>query len=133
MEHLKVLIVDDEAELAAMLALRLRAAGLDARVAADGALGLAQARAWRPDVVLTDISMPELDGWQLCEALRRHEALRAVPILAMTAWATADLESRARAAGADGFLLKPFDERKLAGLLRSVVADRRCGDVFIRG
>lgn len=119
MGKLKALIVDDEAELAEMLALRLRAAGIETRVAADGTQGLEVARSWRPDVVLTDIAMPAMDGWQLCAALRADPALRSTTILAMTAWATADAQRRATAAGADGLLLKPFDERRLPGLLRA--------------
>lgn len=118
MDKLKVLIVDDEADLAQQLALRLRAACFEVRVCGDGASALKLALDWRPDVVLTDIAMPGLDGWQLCAALRREARLRGVTILAMTAWATADADRRAREAGAEGLLLKPFDERRLPDLLR---------------
>ncbi len=129
MEKLRALIVDDEQELAQMLSLRLRAAGVETRIAHDGRRALEVARAWSPDVVLTDVAMPELDGWQLCVALRAEPALRGATILAMTAWATADVERRAREAGADGLLLKPFDERRLADVLRRAV---RAAPGFLR-
>ena len=120
----KALIVDDEAELSGMLALRLRAAGLEVRTAPDGAAGLAEARRWRPDVVMADLQMPGLDGWQLCAALRADEPLSRVPVLLMTAWQTADLPARACAAGAAGVLLKPFDERRLPRALTALARKR---------
>jgi DNA-binding response OmpR family regulator len=120
----RALIVDDEAELSGMLALRLRAAGLEVRTAADGAAGLAEARAWRPDVVMADLQMPGLDGWQLCAALRADAPLSRVPVLLMTAWRTPGLPERARAAGAAALWLKPFDERRLPAALTALARRR---------
>lgn len=115
---LRVLVVDDEPELAWILAQRLRADGLEAETAADGKAALRAARAWRPHVVLLDLSMPELDGWQLCRALRGEKRTEAAALVIMTAWATSDLEARAKKAGARGLLLKPFDERRIGRLVR---------------
>lgn len=115
---LKVLIVDDEPELAQLLVQRLRAAGLEAEMAQDGAAGLRVAAAWRPDVIVLDVSMPGLDGWQLCRALKGNRKTEQAALIVMTAWATAGLELRAKREGARALLLKPFDERKIAHVVR---------------
>jgi CheY-like chemotaxis protein len=125
MAALRVLVADDESDLAQMLALRLRAAGMEVRVAGDGAAALRVAQDWLPALVLTDISMPGLDGWQLCEALERDIRFRRIPVVAMTAWVTADLERRARQAGVGALLLKPFDERRIASIVALAAAQPR--------
>ena len=122
---LKALIADDEQDLTSILAARLRAEGIEVHLAGDGKTAVEEARRWRPDVVLADVSMPGLDGWQVCEALRADARTARTPVLIMTAWATPDLERRAKEGGAAGFLVKPFDERRLAAALRSVAYPRR--------
>jgi CheY-like chemotaxis protein len=86
--------------------------------AVDGAAGLERAAELRPDLILMDLSLPVIDGW---EAMRRLEAdpdLRAIPVIAVTAHAMAGEEEKARAAGADDFLTKPIDEDLLLEKLR---------------
>ena len=123
--RLKALIVDDEEELSTLLAARLSAAGAEVRTAADGAAALALARRWKPSVILADVSMPGLDGWQLCSALAADGKLSRVPVVIMTSWATKDIQDRARKAGAAAVLLKPFDERALPDLLRAAARKRK--------
>lgn len=112
----KALVVDDEKELASMIVLRLAAAGMEAEAAHDGVRGLERARSSEPDVVITDVSMPGMDGWSLCEALRKDPRTREAWLIVMTAWKEPGLERRAKEVGAT-LLLKPFDERRLARLI----------------
>lgn len=121
----KVLIVDDERDLVRPLALRLAADGrYEVAVAFDGEEGLAQALQFRPDVVLIDLSMPRLDGWNLCRRLREDARTRETALIVMTAWLSPDLGKRAASEGVSRLLLKPFEEADLIKALDSAeVAD----------
>lgn len=112
----KALVVDDEKELASMLVLRLAANGVEAEAAHDGKRGFERAMQTTPDVIITDLSMPGLDGWQLCEAIRAEPTLSEAWLIIMTAWNTPGFERRALDLGAT-LVLKPFDERRLARLI----------------
>lgn len=90
-------------------------------VAEDGAAALERAAAERPDLVLMDLSLPRMDGWEATRRLKADAALAAIPVIALSAHAMRGDEERARAAGCDDFLTKPIDEtllyRKLEGFL----------------
>jgi CheY-like chemotaxis protein len=109
----KILIVDDEQDLVLPLALRLTAAGHDVVVAYDGEEGLSRAAIFRPDVALIDLSMPGLDGWQLCRALREAFPTRRTKVVIMTASLSPELRKRALTEGVTDLLLKPFEEAEL--------------------
>jgi CheY-like chemotaxis protein len=104
----RVLIVDDDPDVLGILGARMRQVGYDVRTAADGveALAVLSAALGRPDVVLTDVSMPRLDGWELLRRCRADSVLCALPVLMMSA--ASGLEELAMARGAAGFLAKPF-------------------------
>lgn len=115
-----VLIVDDEADLVETLAMRLGSAdGLRVEKAYDGQEGLDKARAVVPAVILLDIQMPRMDGWQFCRGLREDPKTRDIPVLIMTAWLSDSLKRQAREAGATRVLLKPLDEKELVGAIQS--------------
>ena len=117
----RLLIVDDERDLVEPLALRLSASGRwDVSVAFDGDDGLRKAQLTRPHVVLLDLSMPELDGWEVCRRLREDARTSACRVVIMTAWATPELDGRAAAEGAERLLLKPFEEQGLLDALDSI-------------
>jgi len=105
----KVLVVDDVAENRALLADALERLGFDVVEAAGGHEGLLKAQSQRPDLVLMDIVMPDIGGLEVIARLRRTPALRSVPVIAISASATPDVEQLAIAAGADAFLPKPID------------------------
>jgi CheY-like chemotaxis protein len=106
--------VDDEEDLVAPLALRLsRAALFEVECAYDGDDGLRRALERPPDAALIDVSMPGLDGWELCRRLRSEPLTSAARIVIMTAWVSKDLEKRARDEGASRLLLKPFEDADL--------------------
>ncbi|MCM2303111.1 MAG: response regulator [Elusimicrobia bacterium] len=119
----KVLIVDDEQDLVRPLALRLAADGrYEVAVAFDGEAGMARALQFRPDVALIDLSMPRVDGWQLCRRLREDPRTRETVTIIMTAWLSPDLGKKAVSEGVSRLLLKPFEEADLLAALEA--ADR---------
>lgn len=119
----KLLIVDDERDLVEPVARRLRGS-YRVTLAYDGEEGLAAARRERPDVMLLDLAMPAMDGWELCRRLRRDPRTRDIRVVVMTAWLTDDLERRAREAGAQAVLLKPFEDEDLTAALAAATAAR---------
>jgi len=107
----KILLVEDNEMNRDMLSRRLARRGYEVILALDGAEGVRLAREARPDLVLMDMSLPVLDGW---EATRRIKAETAtVPVIALTAHAMTDDEAKARAAGCDDFDTKPVDLKRL--------------------
>ncbi len=121
----KVLIVDDERDLVDPIARRLAAGGrYEVSTAFDGEDGLYKARVVQPDAALIDISMPAMDGWQLCRRLRADPRTRGVAIVMMTAWLSDDLERRARSEGVARLLLKPFEDADLLGALETLDTPR---------
>lgn len=115
-----VLAVDDSRTIRDLLSHALTEAGVDVVLAADGIEGLERLRTMKPDAIISDINMPRLDGFGFIEAVRRQEAFRAIPILVLTTEAAPELRARARAAGATGWIVKPFDPAKLVKALHMV-------------
>ena len=117
-----VLTVDDSRTMRDMLRLTLDEAGYRVVQAVDGLDGLAVLEGEQPDVIVTDINMPRLDGFGFIEQVRRHDRHRATPILVLTTESDGVKKARARAAGATGWIVKPFDPTKLVDALRRVAA-----------
>ena len=103
---LKVLAVDDDPRILDLVATILRLAQVEVATAVDGEAGLALAQVTRPDVVLLDIMMPRMDGYDVCRALKASDD--APKIVMITAKTSSDDELAALAAGADGYIRKPF-------------------------
>jgi DNA-binding response OmpR family regulator len=120
-----VLLIDDEKLITEPLVLSLRDSGYTVHVAHDGREGLALALSLNPDVVVLDVLMPEMDGWEVCQALRAQSA---VPILMLTALSEEVDRILGLELGADDYLTKPFSARelkaRLRALLRRVALDR---------
>jgi len=119
---LRVLAVDDSRTMRGMLDAALREAGYDVRLAEDGEDGLLRLAEEIPDVVITDINMPRLDGFGFIEAVRGERRYRGLPILVLTTESAPELKARARDAGATGWIVKPFDEGKLVVAIERVAA-----------
>jgi two-component system chemotaxis response regulator CheY len=117
---LTILAVDDSRTMRDLLCAALRPHGFDVRVATDGEHGLEMLRSVAPDVIITDINMPNLDGFGFIKGVREQETLRRTPILVLTTESAPDLKERARSAGATGWIVKPFDETKLVAAVRRV-------------
>ena len=118
----KVLTVDDSRTIRNMLMMTLSGAGYDTVQAEDGMEGLEVLEQANPDVIVTDINMPRLDGFGFIEGVRRNERYRAVPILVLTTESDQDKKNRAREAGATGWIIKPFDPAKLIDAIERVTA-----------
>lgn len=117
----RVLLVDDERDLTDVLALRLTAAwGYAVFTAYDGAEGLRKAAVVKPDVILVDLAMPEVDGWEMCRRLRDDPETRSIPVVVMTAWSSEGLHERAASEGVSRVLLKPVDDQELLTALREL-------------
>ena len=117
-----VLTVDDSRTMRDMLRLALSEAGYRVVQAVDGVHGLEVLQGEAPDVIVTDINMPRMDGFGFIEGVRRSGPHRATPILVLTTESDAEKKSRARQAGATGWIVKPFNAAKLVDALRRVAA-----------
>jgi two-component system chemotaxis response regulator CheY len=115
-----VLTVDDSRAMRDMLRHSLVAAGFRVLQAEDGMQGLEMLETERPDVIVTDINMPRMDGFGFIEAVRRDESRRSMPVLVLTTEVDVEKKNRARAAGATGWIVKPFDPVKLVEAIRRV-------------
>jgi CheY-like chemotaxis protein len=104
-----ILYVEDTSEQRDLLAMFLGMHDYQVAVAKDGIEGLAQARKLKPDLILLDLGMPKMDGYQMMEELRADEALKDIPVVVISAWTAATHRDRAKAAGADIFITKPFE------------------------
>lgn len=115
----RVLLVEDNAANAYLARYVLEAAGFEVEWAADGQLGLEAAAAHRPDIILMDLSMPVLDGYEATRRLKADAALRDVPVLALSAQALPTEKARALAAGCAAHIDKPIDVATLADEVRA--------------
>lgn len=122
----RILYVEDNDDNVFMLQMRLELEeGFEVLVARDGAAGVSAAERERPDLVLMDLNLPVMDGWQATNAIRANPATRAIPIIALTAHAMVGDREKALAAGCDEFDTKPVDLERLLGKIRVVLANRR--------
>jgi DNA-binding response OmpR family regulator len=117
----RVLVIDDEPPIRLLCRVNLEAEGMEVLEAADGQSGLEVARRDRPDVILLDVMMPGLDGWQVAEELIGDERTRGIPIVFLTA--RAEVRDRARGFDLGGvdYVTKPFNPVELAPLVRDVL------------
>ena len=112
-----ILVVDDDRDSAEALAVLLRVEGYRAETSYDGIEALRVAAGFQPDLVLLDISMPELDGFDVASKLRAESWARNLRIVAITGWKRVDDRERARTAGFDEYLVKPLDFDRLKAVL----------------
>jgi two-component system chemotaxis response regulator CheY len=117
-----VLTVDDSRTIREMLRTALNEAGMEVLQAEDGMHGLEVLQGSTPDVIVTDINMPRLDGFGFIEAVRSNDQFRAIPILVLTTESMGEKKDRARRAGATGWIVKPFDPVKLVSAINRVAA-----------
>ena len=109
----KVLIADDEPNIVISLEFLLRREGFEVLVAVDGEEALAKARAERPDLVLLDVMMPKMNGFDVCQALRADPELASMRVLMLTAKGRETEVSKGLGLGADGYMTKPFSTKDL--------------------
>jgi two-component system chemotaxis response regulator CheY len=116
-----ILTVDDSASVLQMVKMTLVGAGYQVKQAANGADGLAKARSGAIDMVLTDLNMPIMDGLTLIRELRKLPAFKGIPIVFLTTESDAGMKQQAKAAGATGWITKPFQQDQLVAVARKVL------------
>lgn len=116
-----ILTVDDSASIRMTTKIALTNAGYQVTEAVDGADGLAKAKSAPFDLIVTDLNMPNMNGMEMIEALRQSPAHTGVPIIFLTTESDADMKARAKAAGATGWVTKPFDPENLVKIVRKVL------------
>jgi len=121
-ERPRVLLVDDYPDAREMYTEYLEYSGYEVVQASNGMEALQQAVDTTPDIILMDLSLPVMDGWEATRRLKADPATAGIPIFALTAQAMAGDRERALAAGCDGYLTKPIDVRAVAALLRDRLA-----------
>lgn len=118
---MKILLVEDVADLRRLFARVLVGHGYDVREASEGGEALETLAAFEPAVILTDLMMPGLDGFELLRRVSLMPEMSDVPVVVMSAAANGEFEKQARVAGAADVLAKPFDSRTLVGRLEGVL------------
>ncbi|MGB0663813.1 MAG: response regulator [Pontibacterium sp.] len=116
-----ILVVDDSTSLRSMVKFSLQQEGYTVVEAGNGQEGLTRAKSGRFDMVLTDVNMPIMDGITFCAELRKLPAFKFTPILVLTTESSPEMKSRGKAAGATGWLVKPFNPEKLISTIRRVI------------
>jgi two-component system chemotaxis response regulator CheY len=116
-----ILAVDDSGSLRQMVAFSLKAAGYEVVQAVDGQDGLNKAKERTVDLVLTDQNMPIMDGLTLIKNLRELGSYQKVPILMLTTESSDEMKAKGKAAGANGWLVKPFDPKRLIEVVQKVI------------
>src|SRR5574339_646711 len=118
----KILVVED-VEFNRDLVVQLLEDTYEVLTAADGSEGIYVAELERPDLILMDLSLPVIDGWEATRRIKANAALRGIPIIALTAHVMSGDEEKAKAAGCDDYLSKPIDEDLLSTNLRTFLGD----------
>ena len=129
----RVLIADDNVQNAELLEAYLDGTGWDTRLAANGDETLAIAKEWTPDVILLDVMMPKLSGFEVCKRLRADPATRDIGVLMVTALDQANDIERAIDAGTDDFMTKPIHKSELLLRTRALVESRSEPTALDRG
>lgn len=109
----RILVVEDDLDLVELLRFNLCRAGFSVTIAGDGSAALKKARCLPPDLILLDLMLPELDGFAVCEILRRDAATKNIPIIILTAMSSQLAKVAGLGAGANDYVTKPFSPKHL--------------------
>lgn len=109
----RILIVDDEVDLAEMIQLLLQSRGYEVELAHNGREGLSKVQEFQPDLILLDVMMPVLDGFQVCRMLKFDDKFKHIQVIMLTARTQAKDQDLGQKVGADGYVTKPFDNKDL--------------------
>jgi two-component system cell cycle response regulator DivK len=118
----RILVIEDTEDNRRIVRDLLESVGYELIEAADGAAGIAMAVEHRPDLILMDIQLPIMDGYEASRRIKSDPTLRHIPIIAVTSYALSGDEAKTRAAGCDGYVAKPFSPRQLLDKVREFLA-----------
>jgi two-component system, cell cycle response regulator DivK len=119
----RILVVEDQEDLRGVLRDLLGGSGYTVLEAPDGQAGVAKAKTDRPDLVLMDIQMPVIDGYEATRQIKADPALKATPVIAVSSFAMKGDEDKARAAGCDHYVTKPYSPVQLLRLIRGFLGE----------
>jgi two-component system cell cycle response regulator DivK len=119
----KILLVEDNEMNRDMLSRRLVRNGFEVAIAVDGGQGVAMATSEKPDLILMDMSLPVLDGWEATRRVKADPATQSIPVIALTAHAMAEDREKCLAAGCDDFDTKPVELPRLLGKIQALLAN----------
>ena len=117
----EILIIEDDPDIASLIARELHKFHYSVRIATDSQKGLAKARQQPPELIILDLMLPELDGWQVCRLIKTDPKTKAIPILILTALGEEADRVRGLELGADDYLLKPFSLKELIARVRALL------------
>ena len=120
----KILLVEDQEMNRDMLSRRLKKRGYEVSIAVDGAEGVEKARAESPDLILMDMSLPVMDGWEATRTLKADEATQAIPVIALTAHAMSTDREKALEAGCDAYETKPVELPRLLEAMEKLLTSQ---------
>jgi two-component system, cell cycle response regulator DivK len=120
----RILVVEDQEDLRGVLRDLLTGSGYAVIEAGDGEAGVAKAKSDRPDLILMDIQMPVIDGYEATRRIKVDPALKPIPIIAVSSFAMKGDEEKARAAGCDHYVTKPYSPMQLLRLVRGFLGDK---------
>lgn len=118
----KVLVVDDEIPIQRIVKFNLEKEGYEVFVADDGKKALESVKQNKPDIILLDVMMPELDGYEVCKILKKNAKTKNIPVIMLTARGQESDEKKGKSAGADDYITKPFSPKKLMELVKQKLA-----------
>jgi CheY-like chemotaxis protein len=119
----KILLVEDNEMNRDMLSRRLERKGFEVVIAVDGQAGVELASSSNPDLILMDLSLPVMDGWEATRCIKANPATQKIPVIALTAHAMAGDEQKALEAGCDDYDIKPIDFKRLLGKIENYTSD----------
>ena len=119
----KILLVDDEEDLVETISMRLEANNYDVISAYDGQEALKKAREEKPDLIILDIMLPKLDGYQVCRMLKFDRTLNKIPIIMLTAMGQEEDQKTGVDVKADAYIIKPFDSKVLMDKVKELLAE----------
>ncbi len=119
----KILIVDDEIDLLRVTAFRLKNFGYDVLTAANGQEALELIEKDQPDLILLDLRIPLISGYEVCKKIKSDNKLKAIPVIIFTASAVGDLTEKMLDIGADDFIVKPFEPQELLEKIKKLIPD----------
>ena len=121
-ERFRILLVDDEPSIVKMVGKRLEVEGFEVLIAMDGQAGLEQARSAQPHLIVLDLMLPKLNGYEICTMLKQDPRYQKIPIVLFTAKTQAKDEQLGKECGADAYVRKPFRAQELIEQIRKLIA-----------
>lgn len=122
--EIKILVIDDERELVKAVEVRLKASGYQMVSAYDGPEGLEKARQVIPDIILLDIVMPTMNGYEVCMELMKDPTTKDIPIVVISASQQSELETKCRELGITHFITKPFETTDLTNMIYEIIKEK---------